>query len=290
MAFKMKGSPLHRNFGISKSPSKQLVEPDPIQIIDPIESDATNIYIDPLDQLSEEEREEIMRQGESDARLKKKAEYNSEASDKHIESGAHADHHMMFSMGDWIHSPNDKIEMEKEEAAGKGHEHHHISSEESGRLDEIEEQRQTGKPLKMKSPMKQNVQKQQEQYKEEEDPRYRSDTKWWEGKRELRKSKHGWKPAPWAIDETPKGRPTKMKSPLQQGVLTCPECGMQIEDSEGGGEAMMQHITDDHFGGSTGGGTPGYINIHNPGGWEPGDPVGPAATKEDKTPRLNTPN
>ena len=214
---------------VGKSPSKQLVEPDPTQFPDPTASDATSVYIDPLDQLSEEEREEIMSKGESDARLKNKAEANTEASDEHINEGSHADHHMMFSMGDWIHSPNDKIRMEREEAVGLGHEHHHISPEESGRLDEIEEQRQTGNPL-------------------------------------------------------------QMKSPLQQGVLTCPECGMQIEDSEGGGEAMMQHIMDDHFGGSTGGGTPGYINIHNPGGWEPGDPVGPAATKEDKTPRLNTPN
>ena len=100
----------------------------------------------------------------------------------------------------------------------------------------------------------------------------------------------GKSPSKQLVEPDPTGKPLKMKSPLQQGVLTCPECGMQIEDSEGGGEAMMQHIMDDHFGGSTGGGTPGYINIHNPGGWEPGDPVGPAATKEDKTPRLNTPN
>ena len=72
---------------------------------------------------------------------------------------------------------------------------------------------------------------------------------------------------------------TMGSSPMKQSVVTCPECGMQIEDTDGSGAAMTAHMNSAHGStGTTGAGivrnTGGLANQNtygnNPGGWAGG--------------------
>jgi len=83
-------------------------------------------------------------------------------------------------------------------------------------------------------------------------------------------------------------------SPFKQGVVTCPECGMQIEDTDGSGAALNAHMATHLSGGVHTGqpNTPGvgfsdgsFINVaptySNPGGYQGGSVgsgIGAAAT------------
>ncbi len=69
-------------------------------------------------------------------------------------------------------------------------------------------------------------------------------------------------------------------SPFKQGVVTCPECGMQIENTDGSGAALNAHMAT-HLSGGVHTGQPNMPgqgfndgsfndpgpNYSNPGGW-----------------------
>ena len=71
-------------------------------------------------------------------------------------------------------------------------------------------------------------------------------------------------------------------SPMKQGIVTCPECGLQIEDTDGSGSAMTAHMSSAHgsTGGTGAGGGTGVRNVgglfnqggyaNDPGGWDGG--------------------